>query len=171
MSLQKDICSPGCQSSPTPRFFLCDLCRRQVVICNRCDRGQVYCGRDCALEVRRCRQREARRRYQASERGRQLHADRSRRFRARGRCVTDQGPTLKTPGHQQPEPAHAAVAATQPAIINAAGRLTACHRCGHSVSDWVRMGPIRRPHRRAITLHGGPQSRKRRQKTTDSRKR
>lgn len=110
MFLQDNLCGLGCQGSQEPRFFLCNRCRRQVVICSRCDRGQVYCGRDCATEVRRSRQREARRRYQASERGRQLHADRSRRFRARGRRVTDQGPTLGTPDNQQPEPAHAAVA-------------------------------------------------------------
>jgi hypothetical protein len=156
MLLQENICSSRCQRGSTPRFFLCCSCRRQVVICNQCDRGQVYCGRDCALEVRRRRQREARRRYQASERGRQLHADRSRRFRARGRRVTDQGPTLATRGHQQPEPAHAAVAAAQVAIVNATGRLTACHRCGHPVPDRVRMGPIHRPRRRVITLHSDP---------------
>jgi hypothetical protein len=85
--------------------------------------------------------------------------------------VTDQGPTLGTPGDQQPEPARAAVAEAQAAIINAAGRLTACHRCGHPVPDQVRMGPIHRPQRRVITLHGGPQARKRRQITTDSERR
>jgi hypothetical protein len=68
-------------------------CRRQVVICRRYDRGQVYCGPDCALEVRSRNQREARRRYQATGRGRRLHIDRSREYRARGRGVTDQGPT------------------------------------------------------------------------------
>jgi hypothetical protein len=165
MLLQKYNYSLNCQSSSTPRFFLCSSCRRQVVICNRCDRGQVYCGRDCALEVRRRRQREARRRYQASERGRQMHVDRSRRFRARGRRVTDQGSLLGTPAHQQPELTHTGVAAAQPPIINAAERLTACHRCGHPVPDRVRMGPIYRPRRRVITLHIGPQARKRRQKT------
>lgn len=164
MLLQENIRNTSCQINPTPRFFLCNSCRRQVVICSRCDRGQVYCGRDCALEVRRRRQREARHRYQASECGRKLHADRSRRFRARGRRVTDQGPTLGTPGHQQSEPARAAVTAVRPAIINPARRLTACHCCGHPVPDRVRMGPIHRPCRRVITLHGGPQARKRRQK-------
>jgi hypothetical protein len=123
------------------------------------------------MEVRRRRQREARRRYQASERGRLLHADRSRRFRARGRRVTDQGPTLETPRNQQPEPAHAAVAAAQSVIVDAAERLTACYRCGHPVPDRVRMGPIHQPHRRVITLHGGPQARKQRQITTDSERR
>ena len=100
--------------------------------------------------------------------------DRSRRFRARGRrgVTWIEGPTLGTPGDQQPEPARAAVAEERKAaIINAAGRLTACHRCGHPVRDQVRMGPIHRPQRRVITLHGGPQARKRRQITTDSERR
>ena len=85
--------------------------------------------------------------------------------------MTDQGPTLGTPDNQQPEPTHAAVAPVQPAITNAAGRLTACHRCGHPVVNRVRMVPIHRSHGRVITLSVGPQARKRRQKTTDSRKR
>ena len=164
MSPQDDICRSGCTSSLSCRLFLCSRCRR-------CDRGQIYCGPDCALEVRRSNQREARRRYQETDRGRRMHAGRSRKYRARGRRVTDQGPTLGTPGDQQPEPARAAVAEAQAAIINAAGRLTACHRCGHPVPDRVRMGPIHRPQRRVITLHGGPQARKRRQITTDSERR
>jgi hypothetical protein len=100
-------CSFGCEDNQYPRLFLCDRCRQQVLICRRCDRGQVYCDHDCALEARRSRQREARRRYQASERGRQMHADRSRQYRARRRRVTDQGRNLATKSPQQSEPAHA----------------------------------------------------------------
>jgi hypothetical protein len=71
---QGEPCISGCEENLTPRLFLCGLCRHQVLICRRCDCGQMYSGHDCALEVRRSRQREARRRYQASERGRQMHA-------------------------------------------------------------------------------------------------
>jgi hypothetical protein len=117
-------CNSSCEENLRPRLFLCGRCRNQVHICRGCDRGQVYCGRDCALEERRSRQREARRRYQASERGRQMHADRSRQYRARGRRVTDQGPILGTKPAKQPEPAHPAAITAQPANIIAGVRVT-----------------------------------------------
>ena len=75
MSSQDNACTSGCALSFSSRLFLCGRCRRQVVICRRCDRGQVYCGPDCALEVRRRNQRDARRRYQATDRGRRMHVD------------------------------------------------------------------------------------------------
>jgi hypothetical protein len=65
------------------RFFLCARCRVQVLVCRQCGRGQQYCGRECAGQARRERRREAAQRYQRSSRGRQLHAERSRRWRAR----------------------------------------------------------------------------------------
>jgi hypothetical protein len=164
-------CRFGCEDNQHPRLFLCDRCRQQVLICRRCDRGQVYCGHDCALEVRRSRQREARRRYQASERGRQMHADRSRQYRARRRCVTDQGRKSATKSQQQSEPAHAAATAAQPAIINAVVRASACHRCGRPVSNLVRMAPIRRPRRRRIAPFMGRPAPRHRQISTDSDKR
>jgi hypothetical protein len=76
------------------RLFLCSRCRVQVLVCRRCDRGQIYCFGACAQEARRERRREARRRYQATDRGRAMHADRNRRYRARRRCVTDHGPLV-----------------------------------------------------------------------------
>jgi hypothetical protein len=143
MSPQEDACTSGCASSFSCRLFLCGRCRRQVVICRRCDRGQVYCGPECALEVRRRNQREARRRYQATDRGRRMHVDRSREYRARGRGVTDQG---LLPG-RQPETGRAAAKAAQPPAMIAAGRMSACCRCGNPVSDKVRLSPVRRPRR------------------------
>jgi hypothetical protein len=164
-------CNSSCEENLRPRLFLCGRCRNQVHICRGCDRGQVYCGRDCALEERRSRQREARRRYQASERGRQMHADRSRQYRARGRRVTDQGPILGTKPAKQPEPAHPAAITAQPANIIAGVRVTLCHRCGQPVSDLVRTAPIRRPRRRRIAPFTGRPAPRHRQITTDSDKR
>ncbi len=162
MSLQDDVCKSGCVSSPSCRFFLCGRCRRQVLVCWRCDRGQVYCGPGCALEVRRSSQRDARRRYQATDRGRRMHADRSRKYRARGRRVTDQGPTPGTTPGRQPETAPAAAMAAQPPVMTAAGRVTACYRCGHPVSDTMRLSPIRRPRRRPIDDRSSRPARRRR---------
>jgi hypothetical protein len=146
VSSRDNACTFGCTSSFSCRLFLCGRCRRQVVICRRCDHGQVYCGRDCALEVRRCSQREARRRYQATDRGRRMHAYRSREYRARGRGVTDQG---QTPIHH-PETGGAAARPAQPSARTAAEPITVCCRCGHPVSAMVRLSPIRRPRRRPV---------------------
>lgn len=162
MSPQDDACRSGCISSLSCRLFLCGRCHRQVVICRRCDRGQIYCGPECALEVRRRNQREARRRYQASDRGRRMHAERSRQYRAGGRRVTDQGPALVArPDRQPPTPRAATMAARRPAMV-VAGRVTACCRCGIPVSDRVRLSPIRRPYRRQLVDRSGQPTRRRR---------
>ena len=145
MSRQDDACTSGCPPNLSCRLFLCGRCRRQVIICRQCDLGQVYCGPDCALEIRRRNQREARRRYQATDRGRRMHIDRSREYRARGRGVTDQG-LLHS---QQPETGRAAAMAAQPPAMIPVRRMTACCRCGNPVSDRVRLSPIRRPRRPA----------------------
>ena len=54
----------------TGRMYLCARCRAQVVVCRRCDRGQIYCTRDCARLARRAAQHAAAQRYQSSHRGR-----------------------------------------------------------------------------------------------------
>jgi hypothetical protein len=146
MSSRDQSCTSDCASNSSARLFLCNHCRQQVIICRRCDRGQLYCSPDCALEVRRRNQHDARRRYQATDRGRRMHADRSRKYRARGSRVTDQGPTFSP----QPETARAAAMATQPPVMIAARRITACDLCGNPVSDMVRLSPIRRPRRRPM---------------------
>lgn len=73
------------------RMFLCGRCRAQVVLCSRCDRGNVYCGPACSQARRRVSVREAGMRYQGSRAGRFAHAARSQRYRARGQNVTHQG--------------------------------------------------------------------------------
>jgi hypothetical protein len=74
-------------------MYQCARCREQVVVCRRCDRGQIYCPSGCAALARRERQRAAGARYQSSRRGRFGHAERSRRYRrrVRGEIVTHQG--------------------------------------------------------------------------------
>ena len=67
------------------RRFLCARCRRPVLICSRCDRGQRYCGARCSGLARRESLRAAGRRYQHSRRGRHCHAERQRRYRRRCR--------------------------------------------------------------------------------------
>jgi hypothetical protein len=92
------ICAAACDDGVSCRMFLCGCCRSQVFVCRCCDRGQVYCIETCAQKARHDRQREARRRYQATPRGRAMHAERNRRYRARMRCVTDHGPAKEPEG-------------------------------------------------------------------------
>lgn len=90
---------------PSARFYLCALCRKQVVVCRRCDHGQRYCSQKCSRQRRSERQREAKARYANSRAGRHNNAERQRRFRARlldhnpvnSKTVTDQGSALGGP--------------------------------------------------------------------------
>lgn len=60
----------------TYRLFNCARCHVLVQLCRRCDRGNRYCGRVCSGEARRESLRRAKRRYEASERAKLLHAAR-----------------------------------------------------------------------------------------------
>jgi hypothetical protein len=138
----------SCEALEAARFFLCTRCLRQVLICRRCDRGQIYCGKSCSTEARLRFRRDARRRYQASPPGRALHAERSRRFRARRRGVTDHGP-LKS--HAT---APSAALAARPAMtLSRTARSVwgdfRCCRCNAQVSEFVRQDFLRKPRRRA----------------------
>ena len=161
MLQQDQACSSGCAQNSYCRFFLCARCRRQALVCSRCDRGQMYCGRDCALEARRWNQREARARYQATVRGREMHAERSHRYRARHRRVTDQGLIPPTLTDQPAAPAIGTAVAVQPVAAIAPLFRTSCHRCGKPASDFVRLSPIRRPLRRSIEKRSGRPTRRR----------
>lgn len=73
-------------SEPPPgRMYNCQGCRRQVLICSRCDRGNAYCTKECSVNARREKQREARKRHQGTENGRRDHAARQRQYRQRQR--------------------------------------------------------------------------------------
>ena len=77
--------SPAAAMTATARLFLCALCHCQVVLCRRCDHGNIYCSPGCGAEARRRSLRRAGRRYQDSRRGRHKHAERQRRYRERCR--------------------------------------------------------------------------------------
>jgi hypothetical protein len=124
------------------RLFLCSRCRVQVLVCRRCDRGQIYCFGACAQEARRERRREARRRYQATDRGRAMHADRNRRYRARRRCVTDHGPLVTRSERRLPT---VNTASSDPPR-GSAPHLGLCHRCSRSASALVRLSALPRRH-------------------------
>ena len=78
--------------SPSHRFAACanQACSRPFAVCGRCDRGRRFCSPGCADNARRSSLQRAGQRYQATARGRQLHATRQARYRDRLRAVTYQ---------------------------------------------------------------------------------
>lgn len=141
----------------TGRLFLCACCRKQVLICRRCDRGQRYC-RNCAAQVRRARVREAGRRYQKSRQGRFVHAARSRRHRSRNKKVTHQG-SLDLANDVVLRQDSTDVAVAIVAVSAAVGTdMALCHCCARPLPPFVRTGPLRRRGPRPVCRFdcGGP---------------
>ena len=131
---------------PSSRLFLCAHCRKQVIICRRCDRGQIYCPEGCSQIARLDSLRAAARRYQQSRPGRLNHAERTRRYRRRQQKVTHQGSEPTAPND---------LLSTNPPISRKSDVLDAkpvvddsvqCHFCGQRCSAFVRQDFLR--HRR-----------------------
>ena len=136
---------PGSSSAPAAkrRFW----CAGSATV-----RGQQYCGCECSGQARRERRREAAQRYQGSPRGRQLHAERSRRWRARQQAtaplITEAvlGEDAGTVTHQGGLAAQVdgpASAAAVPAV--AAPDRWRCSCCRQPLTPYVRLGFLRRP--------------------------
>jgi hypothetical protein len=156
-SSANQACAIACADEVSCRMFLCGRCRSQVLVCRRCDRGQIYCVGTCAQEARRDHQREARRRYQASPRGRVLHAERSRRYRARRQCVTDHGPAVERETSLLLECA-AVVAVSEPPSVREAPGHGLCRDCGRSASAFLRRSALRPRRHRARNNPSGRRS-------------
>jgi len=152
---QNTNCSSRCEPADCCRFFFCARCGTPTHVCRRCDRGQIYCSRDCSSEARRSRQREARARYQASPRGRQMHVERSRRYRARRR-VTDQGLLSSEKPARRPKMANAAAVADRHRATAGIMSATICSRCRNRFSRFVRLEPIRKQRRRSARPGASP---------------
>ena len=106
--------------------------------------ARSHCAGTCAQQARCGRQREARRRYQATPRGRAMHADRNRRYRARQHGVTDHSPSKKRePGLLPGVGVHAAV--SEPSSGKGPPRDWSCHHCGQSASPFLRLLTLRPP--------------------------
>jgi len=108
-----------------------------------CDRGHIYCIGTCAQESRRDNQKEARRRLSGkTPRGRAMHAARSRRYRARGRCVTDHG----LANEQKKGPfleSEVGEALREPSSSRKSPPQWLCHHCRRSASAFVRLSALR----------------------------
>jgi hypothetical protein len=127
----------------SPRLFLCAACWQMVIICSRCDRGQIYCAKGCAREARRRAQLEAGRRYQSSRRGRLNHAERNRRYRARKKNVTHQG-SIAEP-NLLPRSSTVCASESPPASRGyvPAATHSHCDWCGSCASQFVRQDFLR----------------------------
>lgn len=84
------------------RLRVCLRCQVLFCICGHCDRGHRYCSAACRACAWREQRRQANRRYQQSDAGRQDHRDRQRMYRKRcaqrrwaSRGVMVQAPGLK----------------------------------------------------------------------------
>jgi hypothetical protein len=140
-------CTAACADEASCRMFLCTRCRCQVLVCRWCDRGQIYCIGTCARDARRDAQREARRRYQATPRGRAMHAERNRRYRARGQRVTDHGLTKEhEAGPLLRLEVDAALSETSSSRRTPGHQF--CHQCGRSASAFLRLSALRPGRRR-----------------------
>ena len=67
----------------TLRIYLCLLCHQQVKICTYCDRGNVYCSKNCSALARQKNLRRSNQRYQNTYQGRRNHAKRQSNYRSR----------------------------------------------------------------------------------------
>ena len=137
-------CSDG--NCSVGRTYLCVSCYQRAIICSQCDRGQIYCSRDCASRVRHSRLREAGRRYQATDRGRRLHAERSRRYRERNQHVTHQGSAPEATAREIIVTDVVLAVPSSKQTRSAGNKVHYCHFCGCSASEFVRqrfLRPIR----------------------------
>ena len=127
----------------TARLFNCARCRRQVAICSRCDRGNIYCGSGCSQSARRESRSAAARRYQRTPEGRRTHAERQRRYRARRQKVTHQGSPAPAPSDSLLADSHRSEQRSAPAPSDTAPGVRCC-LCGCHCSEFVRQDFLHR---------------------------
>jgi len=137
--------------SSNARLYQCTRCHSQVIICRRCDRGNVYCAESCAKLARFESKKRTEKRYRNSPLGRHTNAQRQRRFRAKKREL------LKKVTHQgsPPDTANDLLSAEKKPrqdnhkfVNNLTTETIHCHFCGCECTSFLRSGFIRRPMRR-----------------------
>ena len=138
------------------RLFNCASCGRQVVLCRRCDHGNIYCSRPCSGRARRRSVRLAGQRYQNSRRGRHKHAERQQRYRERRRVRAPEDgrrmqkvthhPLTRSPRRPVLAGTPARRSGTRPFGSGRPARVFRCERCGRFCARAVYPGlrPARR---------------------------
>ena len=141
------------------RLFNCAHCDRQVVLCPRCDHGNIYCSLGCSETARRQAQRCAGQRYQGSSRGRRKHAQRQQRYRRRRLDQTSENEAggQKVTHHPLTRERRRPVVpqtptrrrGTRPFGDERLAGVFRCHRCGRFCARFIYPGlrPVRRPAR------------------------
>lgn len=86
-------------TNETVRIGFCPRCQTRISVCRSCDNRQQYCGSACSTLARRDSLRIIRRRYRASQKGRENHRKAEQRRRMR-RCSDD---SVGDQGSQTPE--------------------------------------------------------------------
>ncbi len=137
----------------TGRLFLCARCRAQVLICSPCDRGQIYCSRECSRISRQAKVCAAGRRYQSTFKGRLTHAERVRRYRARQKNVTHQGSLSPPPDDLLVLDSAIAVGAPEASVTAPSAATLHCLFCDRRLSVFVRIGYLGGRVPRTITQH------------------
>jgi len=133
---------------PIPRLFLCIRCHKQVVICSRCDHGQIYCGEPCAHFARKQSLILARLRYQHTFKGRRNHAACQARYRKKLRNKVMDHTYPPTPQH---DVINLLEKQTEKTVMIQLKRSLTCCFCKKPVSDWLRNDFLRRRDRKSAT--------------------
>ena len=128
----------------TARLFNCARCHCQTVICSYCDRGNIYCSKQCAEIARKISLRAAGNRYQRTRRGRFKHAARQRRYRTKSKKVTHQG--TQESASNDPLPPRSD---TQESVVVIEDEGIRCDFCGRLCSAFLRLDYL---HRTASSL-------------------
>jgi hypothetical protein len=118
----------------TARLYNCVRCHCQVTICSHCDRGNIYCGKRCALAAREESLRAAGKRYQSARGGRFKHAERQRRYRSQGKKVTHQG-SAEPPANDS----LSTRSETPESVVVIEDEAIYCHFCGRLCRDFLRL--------------------------------
>ncbi len=141
---------------PTTRLYQCVFCHVQVIICRKCDRGNIYCANGCANRVRTISLRLARARYQSTLKGRHLNAARQARYRKNHqKKVTDQG-SLPTVQYVSIKSLENKPEKTENGQQNT---VLICCFCKKPISAWIRNDFLRRRGHKELTgLQASPQA-------------
>jgi len=119
----------------TPRLYYCLLCHQQVIICRKCDRGNIYCGRICAARARIKSLRLAGARYQATLNGKRHHAARQARYLMNHPTKMTHHPSLVCPSRGAIQLIENKSKKSENEQQNEA---LLCHFCKKPVSVWFR---------------------------------
>jgi hypothetical protein len=128
------------------RLYNCQRCHVQVKICRRCDRGNVYCGKDCAAAARKMNARRYSADYQSTPEGRDNHKVREQRYverkmtqhcSPRASPVPDSAPIGIVDAGKETNDESFADEPTDPQVV-------LCSFCRRPCGTFARLQPLRR---------------------------